>query len=249
MWAKVWAILTGVFGWMWNHKEAAGFIILAIIIAFLTWQNNQLNLKNSQMKAERDKLPDNISFITTLKDTSFRVEYRDSKNNTVVKDFYVPREGSITFTKYIDLTKYDAKSGFQAQALNPPTITNPIQQAISNIPFIGHFFGPPSPSNKPCIDCIVIQPYGVTLHPGISGTYVGGANPFQVGLDFKLLYFYRWSSGLGSTTEFPYVFVSRHVDDLVPFFKVDNLEIMVDYGKPYSNFGNSVVGVGARTNF
>ena len=255
MWAKVWAIITGVLGWMWTNKGVAEYLILAIIIAFLTWRANGISQQNADLLAAKNKLPDNISFIATIKDTDFRVTYKDSKNNTVSKDYYIPREGGITFTKYIDLKNYDATAGFQAQALGankPPIITNPVAVAISHIPLIGKFIEPNIANPKPGSDVIDVSQYGLTFRPGISAIYVGGlepSTPIVIGVDSKLLYCYRWSGGIGTTQYFPYLWISRHIDDLVPFIKVDNVELLVDYGREYTDFGNGVVGIGARTNF
>lgn len=240
--AKVWALIVGVWGWMWGNKVMAGYLVLALIIAFLTWRNNGLIQKNTILTEERGKLPDNIEFIAALKDTNFKVTYRDSKNNVIVKEYYVPREGGVTFTKYIDLKQYDPNSGFKGQSINPPTQNNP----VSN--FIDHILNPfkPKDPNADPNSPIKLDWYGLTFKPGIAAMYDG---KFNAAIDFKLFYMNRYSMGLGSTPDSPYIWASRHVDDLVPFIKVENLEIMGGYGRSYSDFGHSVFAIGGRTNF
>ncbi len=235
---QVWAIIKGIGVWMWGNKTIAGYIILALIIAFLTWRNNNLTHANTQLTLERGKLPDNIEFVAALKGNNFRVTYRDSKNNVIVKEYYVPREGGVTFTKYIDLKQYDAKSGFNGQSINPPKPNTPTS-------IIENFLNPLKPHGNDDSP-VKIDWYGFTFGPGISVMYDGKVN---AGLDFKLLYINRYSMGLGSTMEYPYIWGSRHIDDLVPFIKVENLEIMGGYGRTYSDFGHGILAIGGRTSF
>lgn len=242
VWTAIWEAIKGIWNWMWNHKNTAGYIILAIIIAFLTWRNNTLTHKNTQLTEERGQLPDNIEFIADLKGNNFKVTYRDSKNNVVVKEYYVPREGGVKFTKYIDLKQYDAKSGFNGQSINP-TQNNPTT-------IIEKFLNPFKPTGGDDAP-VKVDWYGLTFRPGIAVLYDGHANGNNVNaaLDIKLVYVNRYSIGLGSTVEYPYVWASRHIDDLIPFIRVDNLEVMGGYGRTYSDFGHGVLLIGGRTNF
>jgi len=242
------SFIKGILAWMWNNKNLALYIILIGVIAFLTWRNNGLKQKNEELVIEQGKLPENIEFIGELKGTKFTITYRDSKNNVVHKIYYVPKEGGIKFTKYIDLKKYDANSGFNGQSIQPPvtpTVTNPINNIINTI--IGN-----TDNNNGGQTVVVVNWYGLTFRPGVAAIYDGGfrqQRPLTVGLDAKLFYAARFSAGLGSTMDYPYAWVSRHVDDLIPFFPVENLEIMGGYGRPYEDFGKSVFAIGGRTNF
>lgn len=241
--AAIWEAIKGTGVWMWGHKNIAGYIILALVIAFLTWRNNNLTHKNTQLTIERGQLPDNIEFIADLKGNNFKVTYRDSKNNVIVKEYYVPREGGVKFTKYIDLKQYDAKAGFNGNSINPPNASIP-----STI--IDKFLNPFKPHGSDDSP-VKVDWYGFTFGPGISAMYDGNLNgrAANVGLDFKLIYINRYSMGLGSTVEYPYVWGSRHIDDLVPFIKVENLELMGGYGRTYSDFGHGVFVIGGRTSF
>jgi hypothetical protein len=245
----VWDIIKKVLGWMWDNKNIAGYIIMAIIIAFLTWRTKSLQQKNNELTIEKGKLPDNISFIVELKDTDLKVTYRDSKDNVVFKQYYVPHEGGLKLTKFVDLKNYDPKTGLTGNT-NPPSIKSP---AISFNPldaFIRKLTNKPVDSNTD----VIIEPdvWGFTFRPGVAFVYDGGYNPSRpitVGLDAKMFYFYRASAGLGSTLDYPYVWASYHIDRFIPFIKVQNLEFMGGYGKPYSNFSNSILIIGGRTNF
>lgn len=238
-------IIKGIFTWIWSNKNTALIIALIAVVAFLTWKNNKLKIKNDTLTIEKGQLPDNIEFIADLKGTKFQVTYRDSKGTVVHKEYYVPKEGGLTFTKFIDLKKYDANSGFSDKSLTPPppVLTNPIAKFISDV------FGPKKADGSTDIK---IAWYGFCFRPGIAGMYDGGLdpkNPVSIAIDAKLFYMNRYSAGLGSSWQYPYVFVSRHIDDLVPFITVENLELMIGYGKPYDNFSNSVFTIGGRSNF
>ena len=232
----------------WNHKEKALIILLLLIVGIQTKRYYNSEEKLNQQLIERGNLPDNIEFVADLKGTKFGITYRDSKNNIIHKDYYIPKEGGLKFTKYIDLKKYDANSGFNGVIANGPkvpNITNPLGSLLAGI------FGPKNEEKKNGEADIVVKWYGWTFRPGIAGVYSGGKSnpPISIALDAKLLYMNRYSAGLGSSADFPYIFVSRKVDDFIPFIPVENLEIMCGYGKPYSNFGDSVFTIGGRTNF
>lgn len=237
--------LLGIFPFLWNNKNILLYVVLGLIIAFLTWRNNSLKSQNETLTVQQGHLPDNIQFIAELKGTKFNVTYRDSKNNVVYKEYYVPKEGGVKFTKYIDLKQYNPNGGFNGVSVNAPSaprLTNPISNFLNNT------FGPKDEKTGEVID---VKWYGFTFRPGIAGLYQGGfgKQPMNIALDAKLFFMNRYSLGLGSSLEYPYIWGSRHVDDLIPFIPVENLEIMGGYGKPYENFGNSVFVIGGRTNF
>lgn len=241
---KVKAVLV----WMWSNKSIALFIVLALVIAYLTWDRNRLETAKSTMEIERASLPDNIEFTAGMHGTNFEITYRDSKNNIIHKEFYVPEEGGIDITKKIDLKNYNpnspltsavvAAASHKIASANP--IINPIQKLIQNV--LGPTIDPdPGMAIHPVL-------WGFTFAPGIGGLWSGG-NKIEVGLDSKLFFWHRYSAGVGTTIDYPYIYVSRHVDDIVPFIKIQHFEIMAGYGRDYSNFSSSTLSVGGRTNF
>jgi hypothetical protein len=236
-----------IFTWAWSNKNIAVYIILAIVIAFLTWDRNKLKQKNDDMIIEAGKLPDNIQFMASMHGTKFEVTYKDSKDNTIHQSFYIPEEGGIDIIKKIDLKNYNPNSPISA--INSKASAKlPSLNPLSN--FIGKIFGPSITPD----DNTIIKPKltGFTFAPGIAGIWDGGfrpERPVTIGLDAKLFYYHRYSAGLGTTIDYPYVWASRHVDDFFPFITINHLELMLGYGKPYSNFSNSVFTVGGRTNF
>jgi len=232
--------------WVWKNKEKSLVILLLIIVGVQTkrFYNSQEELEKQII--ERGNLPDNIEFVAELKGTKFAITYRDSKNNIVHKDYFVPKEGGLKFTKYVDLKKYDPNSGFNGQSIQPPKkkpiITNPVTKIFTDV------FGPKTESGETNVNVVW---YGFTFRPGIAVMYNGrkSQDPATAALDTKLFFVNRYSMGVGSSLDYPYIWGSRHVDDIIPFIPVENLEVMCGYGKPYDDFGGSVFTIGGRTNF
>ena len=237
-------IAKAVLVWMWNNKNVALVMVLALVIAYLTWDRNRLESAKRTAEAQLASLPDGIEFIAGMHGTNFQITYKDSKNNVVHKEFYIPEEGGIDITKKIDLRNYDPNSPLAAAVVAAsshkiPSL-NPIQKIFEKV--LGPTINPdPDLGIHPVL-------WGFTFSPGIGGLWSGGGST-DLGLDAKLFYWHRYSAGFGSTIDYPYIYASRHLDDLVPFIKVEHLELMVGYGKPYSNFSNSTIAVGGRTNF
>jgi len=239
-------MIKGILGWMWSNKNVAGYIILAVLIAYLTWDRNRIDEKNRTMEIEAGKLPDTIEFLASMHGTKFAITYRDSKNNVVHKEYYVPEEGGIDITKKISLKNYDPNTPLAAAVAAGKKIPsiNPLNKLLDKV------FGPVVEPGKDTD--IKIRTRGFTFKPGIAGIWDGGYNqsrPVTVGLDAKLFYMGRYSGGIGSSIDYPYVFVSRHIDDIIPVIKVSHLELQVIYGKPYAEFDTSVIGAGGRVNF
>jgi len=246
--AQVWAVIVSIWTWMWANKKIAIYIILAGVIAFLTWKNNSLTQKNTILTEERGKLPDNIEFIASLKDTDFKVTYRDSKNNVIVKEYYIPKEGSITVTKYVDLRKYDPKSGLSDKtnmsASSIPSISfNPLKFILNKITGKTNAISDGSTG-------IAIKNFGLCSRLGLQGFYSNydATKPVNMGIDMKLLYANRASAGIGTTLYAPNIWLSYHLDQFIPFLQVDNAEGVILYSKPYNDFGKNMIGIGIRSN-
>jgi hypothetical protein len=189
----IFGAIGGFFTWALANKQAAVFIILAAIIAWLSWSKSRLVNKIDELNIKNETLAADLK----LKVNGNTVIYRDKEK--IVK-VYIPAEGGLI------VKEPDA---------NGKTV-------------------------------VVIKNKGFTAKPGIGLFYDGKVNG---GLDLKLAYWERYSAGLGSSLDSPYVWLSRHVDDLVPVLRPQNVEFSLGYGKPYSNFSNSLMLVGIRTNF
>ena len=226
------------------------YIAFIVAIAFLTWKNNKLQTANRTLEIEKGKLPENIEFIAEMKGTKFLVTYRDSKNNVIHKEYYVPREGGVKFTKYIDLKAYEPNKGFTGQTSSGTQIETTFQQPNMNP--LNELLKRLGIVKKPCDNCIEpeIDYYGFTFKPGIFGVYDNhdSNKPVNVGIDVKLFYLSRASMGIGSTLYSPNVFLSYHIDQFIPFISVENAEIVIMLEKPYNDFGKNMLGIGIRSN-
>ena len=190
----VWTVIKNLFSWAWANKNIAVYIILAIVIMFLSWQNNRHEEDIAKLSTDKGVLEDRLKNQTVL--TKNKIVFRD-REKVVIK--YVPAEGGVTISE-----GNDGKT-----ELN-------------------------------------IDNWGFTARPGFGAYYTG---EFEGALDLKLFYYDRYSLGLGSTLNGPNVWFSRHVDDLVPVLKPDNVELSIGYGRLYDDFGHSVFLLGLRTNF
>ncbi len=186
-------MLKNVLTWAWENKNTAIYIVLAVIIAWLSWSKNRLNNTITELNVKNKSLAEDVK----LKVDGRTVVYRDREKIVTV---YVPAEGGLIVKK---------------------------------------------PDDKGNV-VVVIKNKGFTARPGIGLFYDGKVNG---GLDLKLIYWDRYSMGLGSSLDSPYVWLSRHVDDLVPILHPQNVEFSIGYGKPYANFSNSLGIIGIRTNF
>lgn len=103
-----------------------------------------------------------------------------------------------------------------------------------------------SKQDKTGNETVVVKNKGLTVRIGAAVIYDG---KMDGALDCKLAYWDRYSAEIGSSLTCPYISLSRHLDDLIPIIHPENVEIMLGYGKPYSNFSDSILLIGLRTNF
>jgi len=188
-------ILTAIksaLAWVFSNKQVAIYIVLALVIAWLSWSKNRLVDTIDELNIKNTTLADDLK----LKVNGTTIVYRDKEK--IVK-VYVPVEGGL-------IVKEPDADGKIA---------------------------------------VVVKNKGFTAKPGISLFYDGRVTG---GLDLKLAYWGRYSAGFASSLDSPYLWLSRHVDDLVPVLHPQNVEAFTGYGKPYSNFSSSLLLLGIRMN-
>jgi len=91
---------------------------------------------------------------------------------------------------------------------------------------------------------VKVQTKGFTFRLGLGVLYSSKLYPE---LDVKWAFWDRYSIKTGVTLEFVDAGISRHVDDLIPFLNVQNLEIQGVYGKSFK--WENRLGIGLRSNF
>lgn len=99
---------------------------------------------------------------------------------------------------------------------------------------------------KPEDEVVVsIKNKGFTLRPGFGLSY--NFNKLYPELDLKLLYYSRYSSGAMIDFSGIGIFVSRHIDDFMPF-SAQNVEVFAKYNiKSFKD--NNLFSIGIRSNF
>lgn len=90
---------------------------------------------------------------------------------------------------------------------------------------------------------VTASKFGFVAKPGLGVVYSAGWLPE---VDLKVFYWNRYSVKVGITKEFGDIGITRHIDDLVPFFRLQNVELQGVYGMAFS--GERRWGVGARIN-
>ncbi len=196
--SAIWKFVKTISMWSWNNKSIAGYIILIIIISFLSWKNNRNEIKISELSITKGELEERLKNQTVI--TNNKIVYRD-KDKVVIR--YLPSEGRVV----VNETK-DGKTE------------------------------------------VIVKNRGLTIKLGAGILYSGNYEnvSFNPTLDLKLLYWNRYSGGIGSSLNYPFLYFSRHIDDLT-MGQFKNIELMLAYGKPYAEFEKSILGIGVRGNF
>ena len=226
--------------WIWNNKKAAFYIIIALAIMSLTKCNYDKSNKIEQLTTEKNGLASKLQSQVTSGSGQVKIVYRD-KDRIIEKIQYLPPEGFIT-VEQLNQVKQDQKS-FLDKLKEKLSSGNATLEDIKNF-ILGTTINTGD-------EIITVHDRGICVRPGFFLGFDGQYNnyPVNAGLDCKLLFFQRWSSGIGSTVNYPTVWFSRHVDDCIPWLNFQNVEIMAGYGKPYKEFDKSVLIIGARSNF
>lgn len=84
------------------------------------------------------------------------------------------------------------------------------------------------------------QRFGFTFRPGLGALYSG---EFFPEVDIKVAYGGRYSLKAGLTLSFVDAGISRHVDDLIPWFRFQNLEVQAVAGMNYAGGWRAAIGV------
>ena len=272
----VWDILKNLFSKMWENKQMALTILLAILCIFLIWSgykkdekiNHLIHDTNALNEAKRNLEEEmaGLSLKLTFKGRNFDVLVRGKNGEIAHRSGYIPDEGSITFkefrlTQSNFITRPDgtvvpinnvAPNGVSS-TVETKVVTKVIDQITdgwwekTKIWLHEAFIGPVINGGHSKIG---IVDRGLTFRPGL-GLIYDKKQPYGVnlGIDAKLLYFQRLSAGLGITPDVAYAWGSTHIDKLT-FGIVNNFELMIGYGVPYNGSNNGTqYMIGLRSNF
>jgi hypothetical protein len=240
-WLMVWEWIKKIATWAWNHKHATMYIILIVIIMLLTKGYKDKDLKIEELTVGAKQLSDKINTLVDSGCGQVKIIYRDKEGKVIEKIQYLPPEGYVEQKTYKDM-----KDGYDSFL---EKLRAKLKSGNATIADISAFvLGTQIDTGNGNV--VIVHDRGWCARPGLFLNFDGMYNGYYVngGVDLKLFFFQRWSAGLGTTMNYPDVWISRHVDDLIPFIPVNNAELMIGYGKPYSAFEKSVLMIGLRSN-
>jgi hypothetical protein len=212
-----------------SHWRSAIVVALVLVIAI---QTKRLNLahENSQKGLE---LKDGEIAKITVELGRLRAATKDGSSST-----YIPPESKTTITVKVD--REAQKKLIEVNA----KLAELEKDREKNAAEIARLNKEREDLEKKATKVVVEgKRWGVTARLGLGALYSG---KFLPELDCKVLYWGRYSVKLGITTEFGGVGVSRHIDDLVPFLNLQNLEVQGVYGREFG--GGTRYAIGVRVN-
>jgi len=237
MLGKIWDIIKAIAAWSWKNKQTALIIGLILTLMIISKLNNDKNLElKNELATATGKtiiLKDNLKaqIVVGNRELTFIYKDADGKIQKIVRE--IPREGRI------EIELADGK-------LKKNLLQNPLTTGLDSIKDI--FTGGKIEFGEGDGTVKVID-RGFTHKLGFGMWYDGNYDGkiISPALDLKLLYFKRYGFGLGSSINAPFVFLSRYADDFT-FGIFENVEMGLGYGKPYSNFQDSLFMLGMRMN-
>ncbi|MCM1260571.1 MAG: hypothetical protein NC222_06410 [Staphylococcus sp.] len=170
-----------------------------LLIIFLFVRVSYLNKQNILLKNKTATLEKNLSKKTVIyKDKIIYKEREVSGTSIKQETVYIPSEGKVEILTPTDGNKLDL-------SLIDKVFNKVIKQEDGTI--------------------VLIQNRGFSLAPEISGMY---SNEFELGLQIKILYWDRYSTGIGFTDKQTlYGFINRNISDIFNFTKNTNLQFAI----------------------
>lgn len=216
-------------------------IIVALVIALgaFGFMYTREKKAHNELQAKIEGLPKDAKGQITIEKDNIKIVSKDKDGKIVYTDRYVPPEGSVVITvkekeqlqnKINDLVDKIKKA-------TTPELIKQLQDELSN-----------TKEDLDKMPDVVIKDKGFCHKAGAGVGYDFAEKPSPE-LDVKLLYFKRYGAGIGSTLNEPFLYASRHVDDLSGPLGFSNLELWVGYGRAYKDFSQDRILIGLRTNF
>ena len=174
-----------------------------LLIVFLFFRISYLNKQNIRLKNKTATLEENLKKKTIIyKDKIIFKEREVTGTNIKQETFYIPGEGKVEILNPKDDVQYDL-------TLIDKMFNKVIKQEDGTI--------------------LLIKNKGFSIAPEVSIMF---SNELEVGGQLKLLYWSRYSSGIGfSDKQTLYGYVSRNISDIFNFTK--NTSIQLAIGKNF----------------
>ena len=235
---KLWEFIKAAVSWSLSHVQLAVILGLCAALMVSSKCNNEMKTALDQLTADKSEME--VKYNGQIIQLKSRITLLNNQVSVVVREngelkkrvIYVPTEGGVDVQNFGDTTKTAGTTG---------GLLGGWWQKFKDF-FSGQRIDTPGGT-------VLVRDRGLTAKPGFGIFWDGGYNDRAAvpALDLKLLFWKRWSAGLGSTLNAPYVWGSRHLDDLT-FGIVANTEFSIGYGKPYNDFEKSLLMLGLRTN-
>ena len=170
-----------------------------LLIVFLFFRISYLNKQNTRLKNKTATLEENLKKKTIIyKDKIIFKEREVTGTNIKQETFYIPSEGKVEILNPKDNTQYDL-------ALIDKIFNKVIKQEDGTI--------------------LLIKNKGFSIAPEVS---IMLSNELEVGGQLKLLYWSRYSSGVGfSDKQTLYGYISRNISDIFNFTKNTSIQLAV----------------------
>ena len=174
-----------------------------LLIVFLFFRISYLNKQNTRLKNKTATLEENLKKKTVIyKDKIIFKEREVTGTNIKQETFYIPSEGKVEILNPKDNEEYDL-------AVIDKMFNNVIKQEDGTI--------------------LLIKNKGFSIAPEVS---IMLSSELEVGGQLKLLYWSRYSSGVGfSDKQTLYGYISRNISDIFNFTK--NTSIQLAIGKNF----------------
>ena len=170
-----------------------------LLIVFLFFRISYLNKQNIRLKNKTATLEENLKKKTIIyKDKIIFKEREVTGTNIKQETFYIPSEGRVEILNPKDDEQYDL-------TLIDKMFNKVIKQEDGTI--------------------LLIKNKGFSIAPEVSIMF---SNELEVGGQLKLLYWSRYSSGIGfSDKQTLYGYVSRNISDIFNFTKNTSIQLAV----------------------
>lgn len=170
-----------------------------LLIVFLFFRISYLNKQNIRLKNKTATLEENLKKKTIIyKDKIIFKEREVTGTNIKQETFYIPSEGKVEILNPKDDVQYDL-------ALTDKIFNKVIKQEDGTI--------------------LLIKNKGFSIAPEASIMF---SNELEVGGQLKLLYWGRYSSGIGfSDKQTLYGYISRNISDIFNFTKNTSIQLAV----------------------
>lgn len=233
---SLYQILRDVLTWSWDHKRAAGEILLGVMLLFLGWRYNVDQAALKKKADDASGLAAGIGLELKITQNQLEIAKREADGSISHKDIYVPPEGYVlvdqkekdALQKQVDdlTAKLNAaiKNGDSKEADNIKTEIGKIDPGIA----------------------IKVKDHGFTFNPGFGLDWADRGVKIRV--DFKWAYYNRYGLIFGGGPNGIGPGLTRHIDDII-WGHPKNVEVFGQWNalKPYTGTANYTFGL--RSNF